>query len=86
MKDIQCEVIANVVLKKTNNDYELISVKKFVGKGAMERHRLIKEKLVEFVDYEGNPIDLLSALQAITVFIKKLRELGGIKQILQKDT
>lgn len=68
--------IAQVSIKNSETDYDVITLFQFLKKNVAERTELVTAKRVEFIDYQGNKIALLAGLQAITALIKKLREEG----------
>jgi hypothetical protein len=70
--------IAQVALKKSDTDYEVITLFQFLTKSPVERTELVVGKKVEFIDYKGGKIPLLEGLKAITFLIKKLREEGQL--------
>ena len=70
--------IAQVSLKKSSTDYELITLHQFLKKDVKERTDLVMRKMVQFFDYQGNQIPTVDALRAITELIKKLRSEGKL--------
>ncbi|WPP48432.1 hypothetical protein [Catalinimonas niigatensis] len=70
--------IAQVAIKKSETDYEVITLFQFLKKSAIERTELVVGKKVEFIDYKGGKVPLLEGLKAITLLIKKLREEGQL--------
>lgn len=70
--------IAQVAIKKSDTDYEVISLFQFLKKSVVERTELVVAKKVEFIDYQGSKVPLLEGLKAITLLIKKLREEGQL--------
>jgi len=70
--------IAQVSLKKSNTDYELITLHQFLKKDVKERTDLVMRKMVQFFDYQGNQIPTVEALRSITELIKKLRSEGKL--------
>lgn len=70
--------IAQVSIKNTETDYDVISLTQFLKKNVVERTMLITSKRVEFVDFHGNKIPLLEGLKAITVLMRQLREEGTL--------
>ncbi len=70
--------IAQVSIKNTETDYEVISLTQFLQKNVIERTTLITSKRVEFVDFHGNKIPLLDGLKAITLLMRQLREQGTL--------
>jgi len=68
--------IAQVSVKNSDTDYDLITLHEFLKKSAGERTELVMQKRIEFINYQGGKIPLLEALKAITALIKKLREEG----------
>ncbi|SDL28858.1 Ammonium Transporter Family [Catalinimonas alkaloidigena] len=65
--------IAQVAVKQSDTDFEVMSLLQFLKINALERNKLVMAKRVEFVDFEGNKISILSALTAITALMAKLR-------------
>ena len=70
--------IAQVSIKNSETDYDVISLFQFLKKGIAERTALVTAKRVEFIDFKGNKVPLLEGLRAITTLIKKLREEGTL--------
>lgn len=70
--------IAQVSIKNSDTDFELITLHEFLKKPAFERSNLIIAKRVEFIDFSGVKIPTLDALKSITSLIKKLREEGKL--------
>lgn len=70
--------IAQVAIKNSDTDYEIISLFQFLKKSAIERTELVVGKKVEFIDFNGSKVPLLEGLKAITLLIKKLREEGQL--------
>ena len=68
--------IAQVSIKNSETDYDVISLLHFLKKNVAERTALVTSKKVEFIDFHGNKIPLLQALRSITLLIKNLREAG----------
>lgn len=68
--------IAQVSVKNSDTDYDLITLHEFLKKGAGERTELVVQRRVEFINYQGGKIPTLEALKSITALIKKLREEG----------
>jgi hypothetical protein len=68
--------IAQVSVKNSDTDYDLITLHEFLKKAASERTELVMQKRVEFINYKGGKIPTLDALKSITALIKKLREEG----------
>ncbi len=70
--------IAQVSIKNSETDYDVVSLAHFLKKNAMERTTLITSKRIEFVNFNGNKIPLLEGLKAITALMKQLREEGTL--------
>ncbi|MEM8966757.1 MAG: hypothetical protein AAGE93_10090 [Bacteroidota bacterium] len=70
--------IAQVAIKNSETDYQIITLHEFLKKGSSERTSLVLGKKAEFIDFEGNKINLLEALKSITELIKKLRSEGTL--------
>ena len=70
--------IAQVSIKNSDTDFDLITLHEFLKKPAFERTDMIMKKRVEFIDFSGNKVPTLEALKAITALIKKLREEGKL--------
>ena len=70
--------IAQVSLKRSNTDYELITLHQFLKKDVKERTELVMKKMVQFFDYQGNQVPTVEALKSITELIKKLRSEGKL--------
>ena len=68
--------IAQVSIKNSETDYDVISLFQFLKKGIVERTALVTAKKIEFIDYHGEKVPLLEGLRAITALVKKLREEG----------
>ena len=68
--------IAQVSVKNSETDYDIISLFQFLKKGVVERTELVKAQQIEFIDFHGDKVSLLEGLRAITTLIKKLREEG----------
>jgi len=74
--------IANVSVQKSATDHELITLHQFLKKPAMDRFNLVKDKKVEFIDYNGDKINTLLALKEITELIKSLRKEGTLSEMM----
>ena len=74
--------IAQVSIKTSDTNFDLITLHQFFKIPALKRHDMIKAQQVEFIDATGNKIKLLDALKAITELIKKLREEGTYSQFV----
>ncbi|MEQ9439280.1 MAG: hypothetical protein RIG62_09535 [Cyclobacteriaceae bacterium] len=70
--------IAQVAIKHSETDYQIITLHEFLKKGTAERTSLVLGKKVEFIDFQGDKISLLEALKAITELIKQLRAEGTL--------
>ncbi len=70
--------IAQVSIKNSETDYNVVSLAQFLKKNVMERTALITSKRVEFIDFHGNKIPLLEGLRAVTLLMKQLREEGTL--------
>ena len=70
--------IAQVAIKNSETDYQIITLHEFLKKGSSERTSLVLGKKAEFIDFERNKINLLEALKSITELIKKLRSEGTL--------
>ncbi len=68
--------IAQVSIKNSETDYDIISLFQFLKKGVAERTELVKTQRIEFIDFHGDKVSLLDGLRAITALIKNLREEG----------
>lgn len=75
--------IAQVAIKNSETDYQIITLHEFLKKGTAERTALVIGKKVEFIDFEGNKINLVVALKSITELIKKLRTEGTLVSAMQ---
>ena len=75
--------IAQVSLKRSNTDYELITLHQFLKKDVKERTDLVMNKQVQFFDFQGNQVPIVEALKSITELIKKLRSEGKLLTDLQ---
>ena len=74
--------IAQVSIKTSDTNFDLITLHQFFKIPALKRHDMIKAQQVEFIDVKGEKIKLLDALKAITELIKKLREEGTYTQFV----
>lgn len=70
--------IAQVSIRNSETDYDVVSLTQFLKKNVMERTTLITSKRVEFIDFHGNKVPLLEGLKAITLLMKQLREEGTL--------
>ena len=70
--------IAQVAIKHSETDYQIITLHEFLKKGSTERTSLVLAKKVEFINFEGGKIPMLEALKAITDLIKQLRAEGTL--------
>lgn len=68
--------IGQISLKRSDTDYEMITLHQFLKKDVKERTDLVMQKRVQFFDFKGNSIPLLDALRSITELFKKLRAEG----------
>ena len=68
--------IAQVSVKTSDTNFDLITLHQFFKIPALKRFELTKAQSVEFIDIQVNKIKLLDALKAITELIKKLRQEG----------
>jgi len=72
--------IANVSIKRSASDHELISVKQFFQISIQERMVLVKDNKVEFIDFEGNKIPTMDGLKQISKLVKYLNSNGLLKE------
>lgn len=77
--------IANVSIKRSNTNFDLISLHQFLKIPSFERHDMIKQHMVEFIDISGGKIKLIDGLKAITELIKQLRNEGKYSEFLNKN-
>ncbi len=68
--------IANVVIRKSGTDHEIMPLHSFLKIPVSQRHQLISQKNVEFIDFKGGKIPFLDALKLITALIQQLRNEG----------
>lgn len=78
--------IAQVSIKNSETDYDVISLFQFLKKGVAERTALVTAKRIEFIDFHGGKVPLLDGLRAITSLIKKLREEGMLISNLSAES
>jgi len=78
--------IAQVSIRTSGTNFDLISLHQFLNIPALKRHELIRKQHVEFIDIRGNKISFLEGLKAITALIKKLREDGSYMDFINKET
>ncbi|MGB3617363.1 MAG: hypothetical protein WBA12_04540 [Catalinimonas sp.] len=76
--------IAQIVIKLSATDHQVITLFEFLKKDISERTQLITSRKLEFVDFEGEKIPKLVALRAITSLIKKLREEGTLVSMMKR--
>lgn len=74
--------IAQVSIKTSDTNYDLITLHQFFKISALKRHDMIKAQQIEFIDISGKKIKLIDALKSITELIKKLREEGTYSQYM----
>jgi hypothetical protein len=78
--------IAQVSIRTSGTNFDLISLHQFLNIPALKRHELIRKQHVEFLDTLGNKINFLDGLKSITALIKKLREDGSYMDFLKNET
>jgi hypothetical protein len=76
--------IANVSIKKSETDYELVSIEDFLKIPVQERTQMIMARAVQFFDEKGNNISLATAMVMITNLLKQLREAGVLLNVMGK--
>jgi len=82
MSAIDKITIANVVIRRSGTDHELLPLHSFLKIPLSQRHQLISQKNVEFIDYKGGKIPFLDALKSITALIQQLRTEGKYGQYM----
>lgn len=77
-------LIAHVSVKKSDRNFDLISLHQFLKMPLNKRHDLIKDQKIEFIDTLGEKVKLVDGLKAITDLIKKLREEGKYSEFISR--
>lgn len=77
--------IVHVSVKTSSNNYDLLTLHQFLKLPAQKRYDLIKNRQIEFLDINGDKINLLEGMKAITLLIKQLREEGEYSKYISKD-
>lgn len=67
-------IIAQVSIKRSDTNWDLITLHQFLKIPPLDRNTIIREQGVEFIDGNGDKIKLIDALKSITELIKRLRE------------
>lgn len=76
--------IAQVSIKLSETSFDLITLHQFLKLPLSDRHSMIRQQRVEFIDIVGDKIKLIDGLKAITELIKNLREEGKYNDYLSK--
>jgi len=85
MSQIDKITIANVVIRRSGTDHELLPLHSFLRIPLSERHQLISQKNVEFIDFKGDKIPFLDALKSITSLIQQLRTEGRFGEYMKNS-
>ena len=62
---IELTKIAAVSVKRSDGDYTLYTLEEFLEYTLFDRIKMIREKRLQFIDFEGNKIRLSIALRQI---------------------
>ncbi|MGK7393921.1 MAG: hypothetical protein ACNS62_05095 [Candidatus Cyclobacteriaceae bacterium M3_2C_046] len=84
MRQIDKITIANVAIRRSATDHELLPLHSFLKIPLSQRHQLISQKSVEFIDFSGKKIPFLDALKSITALIQQLRSEGKYGEYMKQ--
>lgn len=77
-------LIAQISVKRSDTDHEILTPQEFIKLSFTERTRLIQQRAVEFIDFNGEKVSLLAGMKELTRIIQKLRETGSLYQTMFK--